>query len=350
MNVDVERLQALLGSGMLERVRRRLRARLVRSADLGPLTISDATEAERAALDSLTGRVSRGRSLRVDLKALEVTLREAGVCPDLRAAVEALDGPLEDARALRAAEQLEWRGVFERARVRLPPEPRLGGWLDELEATGLLKRAACGDAEEAEALLDSACLVLHRLPAAAVPIAELAAQTTGDTHALDVGEPLSALLLRAIARLADTDPPDDTESRREAWAAVGVLCDELSAPVLVLNLRGSSSSVTDRALELHAAAGEPYRVSTRQLLKAPLVLPARSARVFICENPTIVAIAVKTGPWADSGVDESPTIGRRGPRTRRRNPALNFLHAGRPTRALNSLLPKPSNPATSIEA
>jgi uncharacterized protein (TIGR02679 family) len=257
----------------------------------------DATDAERAALDSLTGRVSRGRSLRVDLKALEATLREAGVCSDLRTAVEALDGPLEDLRALRAAEQSEWRRVFERARTRLPPEPRLGGWLDELEATGLLKRAACGDAEEAEALLESACIVLHRLPAAAVPLAELAALTTGDTHALDVGETLSALLLRAIACLANIDPPDDAESRREAWAAVGVLCDELSAPVLVLNLRGGADSVTDRALEIHAEAGEPYRVSTRQLLQAPFALPVRGARVFICENPTIVAIAAaRLGP------------------------------------------------------
>lgn len=293
----VERLRAVFGAPALARLRRRVRARLLRGAELGSLTISDAAPEERTALDRLTGRVSRGRSLRVDLHAIETTLREAGLCSDLRAAIEALDGPLEDARALRAAEQEEWRRVFERARASLPPEPHLAGWLADLELTGLLKRAACGDTEEAEGLLDRACAVLRRLPTEAVPLAELAVQTTGDTHALDSGEPLSALVLRAIARIGKVSSPDDAESRREAWASMGVLCDELSAPVLVLNLRARSSSITERALDLHADAGEPYRVSTRQLVRAPFALGAPGAPVFICENPTIVAIAAdRLGP------------------------------------------------------
>jgi uncharacterized protein (TIGR02679 family) len=291
MTVDVERLRDLLGDSSLARLRRRVRAHVVRGPQLGILTLADATAEERSLLDRLTGRISRGLSVRVDLPALEAILREAGVCPDLKTAIEVLDGPLEDHRALRAADQAAWRRMFAKAEALLPAEPRLADWLTELETTGLLKRAACGDLEEAQALLADACVVLRRLPAAAIPLAELAAQTTGDTHSLDLGEPLSALLLRAAARLTGLAVPDDAESRRETWAAVGVLCDELSAPVLVLNLPAHADTPTGRALAVHAEAGEPYRISTRQLLRAPVRWASPRSFVFVCENPTVVAAA-----------------------------------------------------------
>jgi len=54
------------------------------------------------------------------------------------------------------------------------------------------------------------------------------------------------------------------QSRREAWASVGVICDELSAPVLVLNLRASDDGPTSRALRLYADAGEPFRYATER--------------------------------------------------------------------------------------
>jgi uncharacterized protein (TIGR02679 family) len=84
---------------------------------------------------------------------------------------------------------------------------------------------------------------------------------------------------------------DDTESRRDAWASVGVLTDELSAPALVLNLRASGPGLSSRALELHANAGEPYRISVRQLLRdpPPFAVGSTGPCVFVCENSTIVA-------------------------------------------------------------
>jgi uncharacterized protein (TIGR02679 family) len=299
MTVDAERLRVLLGGPSLARLRRRVRERVIRGPELGTLTLTDTTTEERSAVDRLTGRISRGLSVRVDLPALEAILREAGVCPDLKTAIAVLDGPIEDHRALRAADQAAWRRMFAGAELLLPAESRLAAWLAELETTGLLKRAACGDLEEAQALLVNACAVLRRLPSAAIPLAELAAQTTGDTHSLDLGEPLSALLLRAAARLTGLDPPDDAESRRDVWAAVGVLCDELSAPVLVLNLPASADTPTGRALAVHAEAGEPYRISMRQLLRSPLRWASAPPLVFACENPTVVAVAAdRLGPRA----------------------------------------------------
>jgi uncharacterized protein (TIGR02679 family) len=63
--------------------------------------------------------------------------------------------------------------------------------------------------------------------------------------------------------------------------------------VLVVNLWSDGQSLSDRALRLHAEAGEPYRLTTRQLLREPptfsTVLAGRI--VYVCENPTIVAAA-----------------------------------------------------------
>ena len=82
------------------------------------------------------------------------------------------------------------------------------------------------------------------------PLAELAAAAVGDSHALDAGAAVGTLVLRALAHLVGAPAPNDPEERRAIWASHGVLVDELSAPVLVLNLPASASGGTDRALAL----------------------------------------------------------------------------------------------------
>jgi hypothetical protein len=84
--------------------------------------------------------------------------------------------------------------------------------------------------------------------------------------------------------------PEAARRVGHAWAAVGVLCDELSAPVLVLNLTGDAVSVARRMLNLYAEAGEPARLSLRQLLRYPpqLSTAATGHRAIICE----------TRPWS----------------------------------------------------
>lgn len=63
--------------------------------------------------------------------------------------------------------------------------------------------------------------------------------------------------------------------------------------MLILNLRGDDTTVTDRVLQLHAEAGEPCRLTTRQLLRDPPAFgPSIVGRwVYVCENPTVVASA-----------------------------------------------------------
>jgi uncharacterized protein (TIGR02679 family) len=297
----ISRLEAVLGGPALARLRARLRARLERGEPLtGRIVLPAPSPDERTAIERLFGRLTRGDALHVDLDQLAALLQAAGLSPDLIAAVVSLEGPVADRRAQREADEAAWRAVYAEARACLGPDSRWRFWIDDLEATGLLRRLAGGASSRGSTLIRAAAAVLDRLPAPASPLAELAAAAVGDSHALDPGSAVGTLVLRALAGLAGAPLPTDPEERRAIWALHGVLVDELSAPVLALNLPGSSGGGTDRALALARELGEPTRISTRQLLRDPpsLALELISERtVFVCENPSVVAAAAdRLGP------------------------------------------------------
>src|SRR5439155_11449495 len=239
-----------------------------RGKDLrGVLALPDATPAERDALNRLIGRApTRGTSVAVSLDRLDEKLRLAGVCPKLREAVENLTGPVKDRRAEREAIESQWAAIFAEATERIAGRMELENWLAHLRATGLLRRYGIATAQF---LISQALKVLSALPTQDVTLAEFAAATVGDAHGLDPDTSLGALVIRAVAALGKCEKWDDAQSRREAWASIGVICDELSAPVLVLNLRASDDQPTSRALRIYADAGEPTFLSIRQLLRAP---------------------------------------------------------------------------------
>ncbi len=122
-------------------------------------------------------------------------------------------------------------------------------------------------------------------------MARLAATVLGDSHALDEGTPAATLVLSAVEALTGEPRRDRSAAERRAlWARVGVLVDELSAPVLVLGLRPEGEGLVARALRDHADAGEPCRLTLRQMVRHPVdwrTLARRS--VAVCENPTVVA-------------------------------------------------------------
>jgi uncharacterized protein (TIGR02679 family) len=258
----------------------------------GTLTIANPTAEERSAIERLFGRMTRGRALGVDLDELAAILRRAEVCEDLADALVQIDGAVENRRALEAERASRWQSVFIAASEALGAVSPWRSWLDEIDRSGLLRRLSGGDPDEGEALVLGAVDVVRRLPAQLMPVAELAASTLGDGHALDQGEPAGTLVLRAIAHQGRFPFPTDADERRAAWASVGVLADELSAPALVLNLPAVANNPTGRALALAAEAGEPFRLSTRQLLRTPPTFAlAAGDTVFACENPSVVAAA-----------------------------------------------------------
>lgn len=229
---------------------------------------------------------------RVALAEVEAALGRYEVQGGLREIVEILIGPLEDRRAerarARAAEDELWQSAA--ADEALRGRPELSEWLGALRAEGLLSRAAAGAGRERDTVLRDALAVVGRLPASGVLLAVLAADATGDPHALDRGRPLTGLVLRAAARLCGwSEVPPSAQGRRLLWAEAGVLCDPLSSDVLVLGLRPEVDGALPRRLREAAAAGEPQVLTLRELERSPLRLPPSD--LYVCENPSVIAAA-----------------------------------------------------------
>jgi uncharacterized protein (TIGR02679 family) len=291
---DLERLHALLGGAALGGLRQRLRARFRRAAPAEVFTLGSLTASERAALEGLLGRrTSAERSMRLRCQVLDEALARAGLAADLRAALEALDGPLES-HAERAQRALAWTQLA--ADV---ADSRLQALLATPSGLGLLKRLA-GNPVVATAMIRAAEQVLAHLPARGQPLAQLAAETAGDAHALDAGRGLAALVLRA-AEADETSPEEEAAERaarsdehtrvRSRWARLGVVANALSAPALCLNLDAEEDSIGGSLLAAARAAGEPLHLSLDLLLRLPPRWRVAGRAVFVCENPTVVAIA-----------------------------------------------------------
>lgn len=292
---DAVRLRATLGSPELARVLAALRNRLERGKPLaGPISLTSTSNAERSAIDSFLGRkASRGDSLQIDLGEVAEIFMEAGICRDLTAAVEFLCGPIVDRRAEARQHEEAWASAWQTTRHDLASRPSLLPWLSEVEASGLLKRLSRDDPAQASRLMSDLVRLVHALPVHAEPLAAFAARLLGNAHALDPGTPLATLAVRAVVYLRGSELEDDAEGRRTAWAEVGVMCDELSTPALVLNLPADNDSLLARLLRAGAQAGEPLHLSLRLLLRHPLSNdPALADReIFVCENPTILGLA-----------------------------------------------------------
>ena len=289
------RLEKTLGhpdlSWFVERVRRTLEQGrpLPRT-----VTLKRPTPAQRSAVARFFGRVPT-KSGTVSIRSVEVDslLRHAGLSDGLVEAIEILSGPIVDRRARKAEIDDRWNRVFRQAEEQAGSQRGVQDWVSDLRCSGLLARLSSGDPAHGEGLIRNAHSIVRRLPAGGIPLSELAASATGDSHALDPGQPLATLVLRFAGAAGGLREWNDSESRRDAWTAVGVFSDELSAPVLVLNLRCNPSSDSGRALNLHVASGEPYRITTRQLLRNVFgFAPSTTGRrVFACENPAVVAAA-----------------------------------------------------------
>jgi len=294
---DLTRLRATLGQPDLSRLLDALQQRLGRGRPLiGRLTLTAVSPAERHAADTLLDRVTtRGDSLQIDLDLLAQMLSEAGIYDSLHAAVEALRGKIVDRLAHATALENTWTEIHANARTRFSPWPALGAWLEEIFTAGLLKRLSSAQPARAKPLLDDLEKLVRALPAPAEPIATFAAHLFGDAHALDSGSARATLAVRAAALLGGAVFEDDAEGRRTAWASVGILCNELSTPVLVFNLPADHDTPIGRLLRTALADEEPIHLSLRPLMLWPLGTdPALAGRkIFVCENPTIVALAAR---------------------------------------------------------
>lgn len=294
---DPHRLRQSLGKPPMARLVQAMRERLRLGRGLaGTLTLARLSEQERSAVDQfLHRRPSSGSQVIVRLSEVERILREGGICETLAEAVEAIVGPVEDERDARDSAARDWADLF--ASV-VPLPERLSAyrpWLQQLRAKGLLKRLTAGRCDVAAKLLQEALAILGHLPQPIVPLAEFATRVTGDSHALDPGTPLSTLCLAALAQQHETKLKSTAECRRRLWELVGVVVDELSAPVLVLNLHADPETLIGKILSLAAGAGEPCYLTFRQL-RGVSDNPFREmtgAVISVCENVSVVAAAAR---------------------------------------------------------
>lgn len=312
------RLRRLLGGPDTAWLVARVRRRLATGAALtGTVSLANPSAAQRSAVELLLGRrPGSGGSVAVSLADLDAQLRRGGLHPDgLAGAVVELTGPVTDQAAERAAAAAAWSTALAPLGTLGPPDSSLAAWAADRATTGLVRRLACTP-QLASTLVADLVAVLGSLPAAGVPLARFAAATTGDPHALDRGQPLATLALSAIrscwatgaatagvgeattavdAATTAVDEGTPAQRRRALWDLVGVLVDELSSTVLVLNVPFGGSGPLQRLAAIACAAGEPVVLTLRQLARTSpsWLAPA----VFVCENPAVVAAAADTlGP------------------------------------------------------
>lgn len=299
MAIDRAQLQLMLGSPALEILIQKLRRRFERGdrRAIGSLRLNALSSEQRDAIDGLLGRrPTSGSPLIIQLEALDRVIVGAGFEQGLCAAIEALTGPIENRADLKLRQHAEWNRVFASATQRLQDRANLLPWIEYLRRHGVLKRIAGRDTAQAEALLSVAIDAALQLPHRGTTRSRFAAELTGDAHALDHKSKLGRILtwvLRFLSRSSDVKSPS---RYRRAWERVGVTWHELSSSVLVLNLNADGDTTAGKILNVCAAAGEPCRLTARQLLHQPprwntTVAPQS---VFICENPSVILAVVQT--------------------------------------------------------
>jgi uncharacterized protein (TIGR02679 family) len=296
---DADRLRQLLTKPALRRLTDRLqtRLRLGRRLD-GPISFADLSDEERSAIDGLLARPpSSGTAVTVRPQEIQRILVEGKLSDSLEEALIHAFGNIVNERQARDSTRQQWADLRSSTKIAFSDLPEYHGWVDSIFAKGLLKRLCRQDCTLAERFMSVVASVLRGIPWPVVSLADLATRLTGDSHAMDRGTPISRLGLSAIQ---SQNPLGNTQaSRRHLWEWAGVVIDELSAPVLVLNLRADSATLVGRVLNTMADAGEPCHISVRLLRSAGAIAFANMTGkvVYACENPSVVATAAqRLGP------------------------------------------------------
>ncbi len=238
-----------------------------------------------------SGHAVRWRDLRAGLEANGTTLE---------AVVEHRHGPwrqvLQDRRDLREEGMRDHEQAVDRLLAVLRARTgalSLPEGTAEAVGRGLFgRRTTAADAERIVRTLDGL-----PGPGERVGLAVLAARVFGDAHALDRSTALGRAVVRFVRlealvrsgeRVPEAGASFSVQDWRAAWAGVGVLCDQVSSQVLLLNLplEGEAPAVAIAG----AAAGEPLWLTLRAMAGG-LSVPNSVSTVFVCENPSIVEAA-----------------------------------------------------------
>lgn len=241
---------------------------------------------ERAAATGLVGgRVLKpGQTRRIDLKQLTLKLRVRGAHLTAGAVAAHALGRRLATRAAAGEQRREHEqallSVFLSSATSVPHEAfrepeRI--WA-AFRRSGVVGRLLAGD--EPERQLRTAVAVVASLPSATARIdrRRLAADATGNPHALDYGSPLAALV---IAVLVAAGRINSRQRPREAWSAVGVVPDDVVGGLIAIGILPLGWSVP---------RGATVTLPPRVLNSCEWPRPdATDSWVFVTENPSVTA-------------------------------------------------------------
>jgi uncharacterized protein (TIGR02679 family) len=254
----------------------------------GSVALAYPSDEELLVLARITARAAVNRRPVVSLTELDTALREA-YGAGLFTVLAWLDRPGRPADVREALEAA--------MRCRHAGEGWFTGWLGGLTRDGTARRLVQrGDGD----LLGWAAAVLDRLPGRDVPLPVLAEWATGDATALS-GKPLAGLVMRALVLWQGAPPPVGRADEDRVWSDAGVLADDLTSQVLVLDVRAREKHAVAGWLENAATVGLPFRLTLQQLMTAP-VTPA-GQHIFVCESPVVLRAAA-----AELGADCAPLV------------------------------------------
>ena len=250
------------------------------------VTITDPTDDERAAVDRLLGRRSRGRDLMVQLGHVDAALRR--VDRSLVDTVETAVGPVRDLPRARAAEAAAadalWAALARH--TALVRHPTLADWLDSQRSAGRWRQL-----DDPGRRLRQALDVVAVLPSVTpVGRSRLASDVVGHAHALDDRAAVGRLVLRVLAQLAGTGHPSSAAGKRALWSTFGVTADETSATVLTLGLRPvPGGPLTESAARW--AQGNIPMVLPLAAIEAEQWRAVEGTAIWSCENPSVLTAA-----------------------------------------------------------
>lgn len=286
---DLDELRGAEWQRLLAAARRRLEK--TGGEPIGFIGLTDPSDDERRIVDRITDRSpggSRARRLTVSMAELDRALRRA-YGTGLLAALARIDAPEPPSGAVGAL-QAALRG-------RHAGEGWHTAWLGQMSRDGTVARLVRQGRGE---LLAQAAAVLDRLPAKDVPLPVLAEWATGDATAL-YATPLADMVLRALRLYQGAAPQYDREAERRVWNDAGVVVDDLTSQVLVLNLRVAEDHTVARWLGEAASMGLPFRLTLQQLMSDPLT--PKAPEVSVCQSTAVLRAAS-----ARLGADCTPLV------------------------------------------
>ncbi len=250
----------------------------------GSATISSFGPVERRAVQALLGVASS----RVDVAAVDRAIHNAVGC-GLIEWLERLGPPLRNRLRERTEKALRRSSAEAMAAGhRIAERPWFDEWLNAVNRDGAMAAAArLEERRYLEAALNVLCAVLDATHDN-VPFATVIAGATGDTKRMSSAT-VRALVEQALALETGTERPTNSRQRRILWGRFGVVVDDVSSDVLVLNLRPTGDTLLERWLRDAADAGEPFRVTLRQLNAMSLTWESGLRPIVsVCENPAVV--------------------------------------------------------------